>query len=163
MTAAAIATLPWPFGFAMGDKHSLARLETAMWWLEIDEGEVFGLIADRALVAFNLAGPGAERHLPGIWSRSLHEYMQKKSLVPGVRRKRREPPTATVVADILPPGQRDVRLREVRRALGIKRKLLHELLEAALLAAVPGTGDKVNKAPLIRRASVVEFLYARRM
>ncbi len=122
-----------------------------MWWLEIDEAQVFDLIADHALVAFNLARPGVERRLPGIWSRSLLEYpLQEQS-------------TAEVLHDLFPAGGRDLRFGEVLFALGIKRRLLHVLLEASLLAAVPGTGDKVSKAPVITRASLVDFLTARRM
>jgi hypothetical protein len=153
--------LQQPFGLAACEKHSLARLETAMWWLEIGEVEVLDSIADRALVAFNLAGPGAERRLPGIWSHSLLEFQPREQS--GLRFSGKAHSTGDVLTDILPPGLRDLRFEEVLRALGIKRRLLHVLLEAALLAAVPGTGDKVSRAPVITRASVVEFLTARRM
>jgi hypothetical protein len=164
-----------------GGKHSLARLETAMWWLEVDEVEVFDLIADHALVAFNLAGPGVERRLPGIWSHSLLECPQRVCGKPatwsgfpthspgqtgcsaGEGWGGSDDLTEKVLADILPPGQRNLRFGEVLFALGIKRRLLHVLLEAALVVGVPGTGDKVSKAPLITRASVGEFLTARRM
>jgi hypothetical protein len=178
-----------PFERVGDGKHSLARLETAMWWLEIDEAEVFDLIADHALVAFNLARPGVERRLPGIWSRSLLEYPQLAC--PAVARQSefrtyppaqlagglatpklalaseggrvREHSTTEVLSDLFPPSGRDLRFSEVLFALGIKRRLLHVLLEASLLAAVPGTGDKVSKAPVITRASLVDFLTARRM
>jgi hypothetical protein len=181
MNAAPPTPAPLSSGLITGGKHSLARLETAMWWLEIDEVEVFDLIADRALVAFNLARPGVERRLPGIWSRSLLEYSPLASrsevhcsefqtyppartacgaseVCDGI-----EHSTAEVLSDLLPSGGRDLRFGEVLFALGIKRRLLHVLVEAALLAAVPGTGDRVSRAPLITRASVVEFLTRRRM
>jgi len=161
MTTAPPASVQWQFELAACEKHSLARLETAMWWLEMDEVEVFDLIEEGALVAFNLAGPGAERRLPGIWSHSLlkHQRRERTDLRPRATAR----PTDEVLADILPPGRRDLRSDEVLRALGIKRRLLHVLLEAALLGAVPGTGDKVSRAPVITRGSVVEFLTGRRM
>jgi hypothetical protein len=190
MTPAA-ATLPQrPFDLVASWKHSLARLETAMWWLEIDEAEVFDLIADRKLVAFNLARPGTERRLPGIWSRSLLEYphlgcraaarwSEGQTCPPaptgcgapslprpcsaGEDSRSKAHSTADVSSDLWPSGQRDLRFGEVLFALGIKRRLLHVLLEAALLATVPGTGDKVSRAPLVTRASAVAFLTARRM
>jgi hypothetical protein len=178
-----------PFDRVGDGKHSLARLETAMWWLEIDEAEVFDLIADHALVAFNLARPGVERRLPGIWSRSLLEYPQppchagtclcNAQTYPSAQRacglaapqftsaseggRSHEHSTAEVLGDLFPLAGRDLRFGEVLFALGIKRRLLHVLLEASLLAAVPGTGDKVSKAPTITRASLVDFLTARRM
>jgi hypothetical protein len=114
-------------------------------------------------VAFNLAGPRAQRRLAGIWSPSLREYERQQSVGLEVRTRGPECATADVVTDILPSGGRDLRFGEVLRALAIKRRLLHDLLQGALLDAVPGTGDKVSQAPLITRASVVEFLTARRM
>jgi hypothetical protein len=161
MTAALPANVQRQFERAAWEKHSLARLETAMWWLEMDEVEVFDLIDEGALVAFNLAGPGAERRLLGIWSHSLLKYQPRARRDPRFCAKVRS--TDEVLADILPPSRQDLRFDEVLRALGIKRRLLHVLLEAALLVAVAGTGDKVSRAPLITRASVVEFLTARRM
>ena len=170
-----------PLGWRGSGKHSLARLETAMWWLEIGEVEVFELIANRALVAFDLARPGVERRLLGIWSHSLLECPQRVcqtlaiwskfptysaaqiSFGAGEGWRGSDDSTEMVLADILPPGERDLRFGEVLFALGIKRRLLHVLLEATMLCAVPGTGDKVSKAPMITRASVVEFLTARRM
>jgi hypothetical protein len=170
-------------------KHSLARLEIATWWLDLNEVAILDLIADRALVAFNLAGPHTLRRLPGIWCQSLNEFQQVRAALnnkapsaldpaatTGLRKRlcrtvsassaslrKIRHSTVDVLADILPPGRRDLHFREVLRALGIKRHLLHDLLQAALLATVPGTGDKVSRAPLITRASVVDFLTARRM
>jgi hypothetical protein len=200
VTAASPTPGQRPFARVGDGKHSLARLETAMWWLEIDEAEVFDLIADHALVAFNLARPGVERRLPGIWSRSLLEYpslpcraatshyapqtypsAQTPSVLAAPKRlpsgglvapklasasevgMAQQHSTAEVLIDLFPPSGRDLRFAEVLFALGIKRRLLHVLLEASLLTAVPGTGDKVSKAPTITRASLVDFLTTRRM
>ena len=136
----------------------MARVETAMWLLSLREDAVMDLIANGHLIAFDLRGPEARRALPAIWSRSLRCHAASSSSTSLARPKMSE-----ILPDILPPGTRDLRFSEVMVALGIKPFHMHNLMEAGLLQPVPGTGNNINRSPVITRASVVEFLTRRRM
>jgi hypothetical protein len=160
LTMIAAPTIQRRFGFdAACEKHSLALMATAKWFLRCDEDQILCLIADRQLVGFDLRGPGAEKIFPGIWYRSLAAVKDERD---GRDMSFSDDATDEAIADIFPKRER-LRLAEVKLALCVTSSHLHHLLDGGLLRSVQGTGDRICKAPLITRESVVEFLKARRM
>lgn len=145
------------------EKRRLARLETVMDELEANEDKVLLLVLDGELVGFNLAGANASRRLLAVWWTSIRNYVQRRDVGQVEVYKPVKHETAEVIADILPPGSRDLRFSELKLALGVKSQHLHNLIDDQLLAKVPGTGNAVNQAPMITRASVVSFLEERRV
>lgn len=142
---------------ARREKKRLARVETVMDHLGIDEDQVLLLAMDGELAGFDLRGGSAERRLLCVWWQSIKDY-EARSLYPG--QAGAKIPTRTVIEDILPEGRR-LRFTVVKQALGIKSQHLHNLIAAKLLTA--SGGDSVNQAPEIVRASVVSFLEDRRV
>lgn len=141
------------------EKRRLARVETAMDHLEVDEDKVLLLVLDGELVGFDLAGVGADRRLLGIWWKSIRIYETRRD--GGILASKPEAiATEDVTADLFPP-QRDLGFSAVKQALGVKSQHLHNLLDSKLMAA--HGGDAINRAPIISRASVAAFLEKRRV
>jgi hypothetical protein len=148
--------------FLEKDRNVLARMDTAMQLLSLHEDRVLSHIDTADLIAFDLRGKNADRVCPGIWWHRLKEF--------GICREIGQMPASwpdvpldDVIKDLFPFRGQQLHLSLVINALGIRADHCHHLLDDGLLKRVPGTGDSVNRPPLITRASVAEFLERRRM
>ena len=136
---------------------TLARMHAAKFLLRCDEDDVKHYIADRRLVAFDLRAEGKFAAI-GVWVPSMRAFIQ------GDLSERFWDDSATISAiDYLFPSRAHLRLTEVSHGFCCERPFVHKLIRLKLLSAAPGTGDRVNKAPLLTRASVAAFLTGRRM
>jgi hypothetical protein len=151
------------FDFTDLDRACLALVSTVKCLVSCDEFKVFQLIRDHELVAFDLSGPGTKKVFPGIWFQSIRAYLQRRAGGCRVPLRYNGEATALAIAELLSVHREKLRLTELTMSLCVTRRHIHNLLEAHLLTAVPGTGDRISRAPLIWRASVVEFLTGRRM
>lgn len=167
MTSASPTPLQRRFRFFDESRRAaLVTTRVAMDRLGCDEDHVLYLIGEKDLVAFNLAMPGVEKRMPGIWTRSVLLYQEDqaapdRTMAGSVAGRFDESATAEAIADIL-PDKRLLRLTELRTIFGwVSSTHVKHLIEAGLLAAQGG--DRVSKAPQITRESAAAFLAARRM
>lgn len=104
--------------------------------------------------AFDVALSGKSRKLVLVLTRNVFD------LIEGVPSKL----TLTeVLALIFPENRGKLRTAEISYALHVDQNHAVKLVKHGVLKALPGTGDRVNKSPLVPRTSLVQFLSARRI
>lgn len=151
------------FNFAGLDRACLALVPAVRCLLACDEDRVLQLIGDHQLVAYDLRAPDAARSYPAIWFQSIRDFWIRREAGFHETLFYNGEADELVFRDLFPTRREALRLGELKLSLSVTSTHLHNLLDAHLLRSVPGTGDRVSKAPMIYRASVVEFLTGRRM
>lgn len=145
------------FAFAeRRERRRLARIDTVIDYLQVDEDKVLLLAMDKDLAGFDLRGPGTERRVLAVWWQSIIGYERHRDFGAKIVPCNGE----DVAADIF-PYRRTIPFTTVKLALGIKSQHLHNLIAAKLLTAQGG--DSVNQSPEIVRVSLIQFLNLRRV
>lgn len=139
-------------------RRPLARMDAVKAALRCDEDHVLYLLHDKQLHGFDLRGKRAGRCVPGVWYPTLHAVVSRKD-GPGNHPWQRVN-TEEMINDILPARPR-LRLTELTCALTVVPGHVHHWIRDGLIQAEGG--DRVSKAPLLRRDSVVAFLKCRRL
>lgn len=151
----------------------LKTVDAARSDLETDEDDIIHLIRDKQLLAFDLRSEGAQRSEIRIYPPcvdAVRMYRKGQISEADVRQLADIPETSEadvrlgkIISQIISSNRHNVPLSMLRRRLVVSSKHVHSLIEQHQLQPVAGTGNRVNQAPMIVRASIVEFLKQRRI
>ena len=159
--------MPAPLHLALNDlrfERPVMGLAAAQGTLDLGEDYVCELIEVRALLAWDIASPGARRRELRILVASVREYQAAH------RRGIADPlfrcsiPAPAAVAAVLPAHSRPwITSPEVQRCLQCGSTHVIGLIEAKCLSILPGSTYRrgPNGAALVGRDSLSQFLTAR--
>lgn len=144
------------------ETYFLASIEAARKELRTDEDEVMDLIADRQLLAFDLRTPDAGKSFVRIWPGSIDALADARKIGRLVE-PLSEAQVDQIMNYLIGTNRAQVRATLLKERWVTSSTHIHNLIEAKLLQSVAGTGDTINKTPMVIRDSVVTFLKSRRL
>ncbi len=143
----------------------LKSIDAARSDLSTDEDDIIFLIRDKQLLAFDFRTEGANRSEIRIFPPSINAVRAHR-LTASAQPDWSETSDADllkIISQIISSNRPSIPLSIFRRRLVISSKHAHALLAQHAVTAVPGTGNTINQAPMIVRATIVEFLKERRI
>jgi hypothetical protein len=157
MTAVSATSIPpRPAVAVVQPKFPTVSPDGAAMILGCRRDQVLDYVEDGSLQnVFNLAAsPVSHRRFIRVLARSVLDF--KAGVKSGLS-------DAAVLALIFPELRQRFSTTEIAWAWACDSGHVHNLIRCGLIKAVPGTGDSVNKSPMIPRPSLTDFLASRRI